>query len=34
MAMAMELALQPSAVLSTAGDSEWWRLGSCLLLHK
>ncbi|KIY96005.1 hypothetical protein MNEG_11957 [Monoraphidium neglectum] len=33
MAMAMELALQPSAVLSTAGDSEWWRLGSCLLLH-
>jgi hypothetical protein len=32
-AMALELALVPSAVLAVAPNSEWWRLGSCLLLH-
>lgn len=31
--MAMELALRPSEVLAAAPDSEWWRVGSCLLLH-
>ena len=30
---ALELAMQPSAVLAAAPNSEWWRLGSCLLLH-
>ncbi|GBF90508.1 rhomboid family intramembrane serine protease [Raphidocelis subcapitata] len=30
---ALELALQPSAVLAAAPNCEWWRLGSCLLLH-
>ncbi|KAI8469310.1 MAG: hypothetical protein J3K34DRAFT_424303 [Monoraphidium minutum] len=32
-AMGLELALQPSAVLAAGPDSEWWRMGSCLLLH-
>jgi hypothetical protein len=31
--MALELAMQPSAVLAAAPTSEWWRVGSCLLLH-
>ena len=31
--MAEELAMVPAAVLAPAGESEWWRLGSCLLLH-
>lgn len=34
MQMAMELALRPSVVLAAAPDSEWWRLGSTLLLHR